>query len=309
MRIAFFGDGTWAQMALERIAMRADWQVVCIVARHAAPDTELERTARDLGVPFHAPERVNTPEFLARLAEDRCDLMASMSYDQFLGEAVRAMPEYGFINCHAGALPFYRGRSVLNWAIINGERRFGVTVHYVDGGIDTGDIILQNFAPIGPDEDYAEVVERAHRLCADSLYDAIDRIASGQVTPRPQAEIHPVGTYFGRRRAGDERLDWSWSSRRIHDFVRGIAPPGPGARCLAGNRPIAVLRTRMIPEAPAYIATCGEVVGRNQGAAVVKTGDTTIEMLAIAHVESDGGLGRPMAPDLRIGTRLQGGPR
>lgn len=110
-----------------------------------------------------------------------------MSFDQILKRGILAAAPLGVVNCHAGALPFYRGCNPINWAIINGETRFGVTVHAVDEGIDTGDVILQTFAPIGPDDTYADRLAAAHGLCADTLHEALVSIADGTArrTPRP----------------------------------------------------------------------------------------------------------------------------
>ena len=88
---------------------------------------------------------------------------------------------------------------ILNWAIINGEEKFGVTVHYVDEGIDTGDIILQKFASIGKQERYGEVLCKAHHLCADTLYEALVLLSEGRAERIPQKSIHPVGFYCSGR--------------------------------------------------------------------------------------------------------------
>lgn len=309
MRIGYFGDGPWSHNALDRIAARDDLEVAFIVARYQAPDPVLRDMAATLGVPFYTPTKVNAPEFLDTIRAARTDLLVSMSFDQILRADICACAPLGFINCHAGALPFYRGRNILNWVIINGEDRFGVTVHHVDQGIDTGDIIVQNFAAIGPDDTYGDILEAAYPLCGETLLEAITLLGAGTAPRRRQSDIHPRGTYFGRRGPGDEAIDWTLGSQRIHDFVRAISLPGPGARCLIDGRPVAILRTRRIPDAPAYIATCGEVVGRHAEGVVVKTGDTTLDVLSIAVVREDGTLEAPEVPRLRIGTRLTPLPR
>lgn len=305
MKIGYFGDGPWSHLALRRLHKSNHATIAFIVARHK-PDPVLEGMAKKLGLPFYHPEQVNAPDFICGIKQHAADLFVSMSFDQILKRDIRDAAPLGFINCHAGALPFYRGRNILNWVLINGESRFGVTVHHVDDGIDTGDIIVQKFANIGPDDTYADLLERAYPLCAEAIYEAVTLLETVNPPRQRQSEIHPIGSYFGRRLPGDERIDWSWSSERLHNFVRAITLPGPGARCQAWGKEIAVLKTERIPDALAYIATCGEVIGRSGDHIIAKTGDSSIAIKRIAPINADGSLGEPITPRLPIGTRLIG---
>jgi methionyl-tRNA formyltransferase len=167
---------------------------------------------------------------------------------------------------------------VLNWALINDEPSFGVTIHYVDEGIDTGDIILQRHEPISDADTYARLLERAIVACAELLHDALIRIATGSATRTPQSQIAPVGVYFGRRRMGDEWIDWNWPSRRIFNFVRAISAPGPRALTMIDDQALHIDRATLIPGAPNYLATPGEIVGVDPRCVIVKTGDSTIAL-------------------------------
>ena len=111
-------------------------------------DLTLEKTARRLAIDVLQPEKVNATDFISTVAGLGPELCISMSYDQILRKALLELPELGFVNFHAGKLPYYRGRNVINWAIINNETSIGLTAHYLDQGIDTGDIILQRTLPI-----------------------------------------------------------------------------------------------------------------------------------------------------------------
>ena len=304
MKIGYFADGPWAHQALEVLLATDRVQLAFIVARHGAPDPVLREYAERLGVPFLVSPNVNAPEFIERIRPYGSDLHISMSFDQILRAGMLQSAPKGFINCHAGALPFYRGRNVLNWALINGEPRLGVTVHYVDDGIDTGDIIVQRFADITLDDNYDTVLRKAVALCADTLTEAIRLIESGEVRRIPQSSIHPVGFYCGRRREGDEWIDWSWPSHRIHNFVRGITSPGPGARTYAGDATLAVLATELIPNAPEYLCTPGEVVGRDGRGNVVKSGNNSLRVTQVAAVGENGLLEEAKVPSFQIGTRL-----
>jgi methionyl-tRNA formyltransferase len=137
-------------------------------------------------------------------------------------------------------------------------------------------------------------------LCADALLDALHDIRQGTKSTRSQEEIHPVGFYCSSRREGDEWIDWSWSTDRIHNLVRAIAPPGPGARTVLDGEPLVITESEKILEAPEYIDRPGTVVGRDQHGIVVKTGDTTLKVTKIA--DWNGEVRNPRRPKYRIGT-------
>ena len=295
MKIGYLGDGPWARDALDRMLADDRLDVRFIVPRYDSQDPQLRTRAEAHGIDFLPIRDVNDAASLRQLAAYEPDLLVSMSFDQIMRRGILELCPRGAINCHAGALPFYRGRNVLNWALINDATEFGVTVHYMDKGIDTGDIILQRQSPITDDDTYATLLDRAIDLCATTLHEAVVLLVEDRAEPIDQTTIHPVGFYTGRRVEGDEWIDWSWPSRQVFNFVRAITTPGPCARTLVGDAEIAVVRVSMIPNAPSYIATPGEVVGRDGKVVHVKTGDTTIALEELR-----------AAPDvrLRIGTRL-----
>lgn len=208
------------------------------------------------------------------------------------------------INCHAGRLPFYRGRNILNWALINGEKSFGITVHYIDEGIDTGDIIHQVEIEITLEDDYSSILQKAYSHCATVLLKAIHLIQHGQVKRISQKEIHPVGFYCGRRKKGDEWIGWSLTSIRIHNLVRGITLPGPCAQSLYKGKKIAIVKTKLLPQAPFYIGTPGEVVGRTEEGVFIKTGDTSLLISQIADLDLNGKPINIYTPRFSIGERL-----
>lgn len=222
------------------------------------------------------------------------DLFVSMSFNQIFKETMINLPRYKTINCHAGKLPFYRGRNILNWVLINDETEFGVTVHYMDEGIDTGDIILQETYPITDDDNYGTLLERAYDGCADVLYKAVKLIQNNEVECIRQKDIDPVGMYCGVRRQGDEIIDWNQSSREIFNFIRAVCIPGPQAISWINGKQISINKARMIPGSHIYKNISGQVVGRTDDGFLVKTGDT---MLEITEYTYEG--------KVKIGDRLQ----
>lgn len=309
LTIGYFADGPWGRRALTRIRDSSVLTVEFIVGRHPEPDPALRDAADEIRVPFYSVKDVNRPAFRDRIRTHGTDIHVSMSFDQILEPAIIEMAPEGFINCHAGALPFYRGRNVLNWVLINGDDRFGVTVHEMEEQIDTGDIVLQRFAEIEASDDYASLLDKAATLCADALHDALLQLRDGTAERTPQEDIHPVGFYSSKRRPGDEWIDWRHGSRRIHNFVRALVPPGPAARTRTGTTTLAILETDLIPDAPDYIDRPGTVVGTDEEGVVVKTGDNTIRVRRIAEVSEEGTLYRERVPSIPIGTELGERPR
>lgn len=302
MRIGFFGDGPWAHQALEYIISESQFKVVYIVARFDSVDPILKTYAEQLQVPFFIHPNVNSKEFLDEIKQYKPEINVSMSFNQILKSEIINMCPHGFINCHAGALPFYRGRNILNWALINGETKFGITVHYVNEGIDTGDIIVQKTADISLSDNYSTLLEKATTLCAQALFEALLTIRNGNIQLISQKSIHPVGFYCGSRLPGDEYLDWDWTSIRIYNFVRAISFPGPGARTYYNGQEIIIHKAELIPNAIIYIGTPGEVVGRDSEGVVIKTGDSTIKITSISETKDKEML--PIVPVYKIGTRL-----
>lgn len=304
MRIGYFADGPWSHKALDKIINDSQFEIAFIVVRFDQPDSVLKKYAQDLQVPFLLNSNVNSSEFIETICRYEPDINVSMSFNQILKKSILNIAPMGFINCHAGQLPFYRGRNVLNWALINGESHFGVTVHHINEGIDTGDIILQRLAPIENTDDYSTLLQKAYTLCADTLYDALLLLKNGEYSVVKQSSIHPVGFYCGRRINGDEYIDWNWSSRRIYNFVRAIVPPAPGARSYINDSEIIILKTELIEDAPEYIGVPGEVVGKDDKGIIIKTGDTSIYITRIGDPNHDSDLINERKPNFKIGTRF-----
>lgn len=304
MRIGFFGDGVWAQRALTQLAADSRYTIAFVAVRASRPDQKLIEIAECQGIPTLCPISINSAESLDRIAAFAAELHVSMSYDQILREKILSLPSRGTLNCHAGALPFYRGRNPLTWAIINGETEFGITVHWVDLGIDTGDIVRQIKAPIGPADTYATLLVTAEQLCADVLVEAISDVYRGKDQRIVQASIDPVGVYCCRRRAGDEEIDWTWGTAQIERFIRALVPPGPGARTVCKDKHYAILDAELISGAKSYIGIPGEVVGRSDDGILVKSGDTLLRITRWAQVLADGLLSEAAVPDAPRGNRL-----
>lgn len=279
MRIGYFADGPWGQKTFEKLLDDSSLEVVFLTVRYDKRDSVLMQMAEKAGVPILLEQNINTEAARARYQKFHADLFVSMSFNQIFHHLMLEIPPLHTINCHAGKLPFYRGRNILNWVLINDETEFGITVHYVDEGIDTGDIIKQQTYPITDEDTYATLLQRAYAECPCLLYMAIKEIQSGMVKRVPQAMIDPIGMYCGMRGIGDEILDWHQSSRDVFNFVRAICRPGPEARSFIHGKEIKINRVQLIKGVRPYKNIPGQVVGYSKNGFFVKTLDTVIEVV------------------------------
>lgn len=245
MRIGYFADGPWAHKTLEKIQLDKNIKICFIVQRYDKKDPILKEWSKKLGVDFLTIKNVNSEKSYKKFNDYNADLFVSMSFNQIIKKKLINLPPKGFINCHAGALPFYRGRNVLNWAIINGEKKFGVTVHFIDEGIDTGDIIKQRLYSINKNDNYESILKKAHLYCSQLLFQVLQNFLINKFNRMPQKKIHSTGSYFRGRIDGDEAINWNWNTRKIYDFIRAISSPGPCAQTNILDTRIKVINSRI----------------------------------------------------------------
>lgn len=279
LKIGYFADGPWSHQALTKLLSDETLRVSFICARNDTVDTVLKAMAAENSLDFINHPKINSVEFLGLMKNYECDLFVSMSFNQIFRNDLINLPPLKTINCHAGKLPFYRGRNVLNWALINDEKEFGITVHYVDEGIDSGDIILQTCYPITDEDDYSTLLECAYKACASNLYDAIKLIQNNDVKRIVQKNIHPMGFYCSDRRESDELLEWNQKSRDVFNFVRAICRPGPEARIFMDSQEIKINKVQFLSEAPEFKGIPGTVIGVDTDGFYVKTKDSYVKVI------------------------------
>ena len=278
MKIGFFGDGPWSHKSLEILLFDQKYSVEFICVRFNNPDSFLIDKCRELGIALFIEKNINEISFQKKLKKFNCDLFVSMSFDQIFKKETFDIPKKGTINCHAGKLPLYRGRNILNWALINGESEFGITVHFIDEGIDTGDIIEQETFKITLKDNYKTLLEKAYINCPKLLIKAIDSIYYGNYTRISQPLGPEHGIYCCRRIIGDEILNWNQSSLYIFNFIRALTYPGPAARTKIEGDEIKILKSDLINNAPDYIGIPGTLLFKDKKGFLVKTQDSFIRI-------------------------------
>lgn len=197
------------------------------------------------GLACATPGDPNSPEFVARLKSLAPDFLFSFYYRMMLKPELLATAPRGAFNMHGSLLPKYRGRVPVNWAIINGERETGATLHEMVAKPDAGRIVDQKSVPILPDDTALEVFNKVTVAAEIVLDRSLPGLVAGTVQLRAQDLSR--GSYFGARCAEDGRIDWGQPARTIHNLVRAVAAPYPGAFSdIAGIR-VRILRTRVEP--------------------------------------------------------------
>lgn len=279
LKIGYFADGPWSYGVLEKFLSDTTMEVKFICARHERPDLELKKIAEINGIDFLTHSNVNSREFLKLVEGFYCDILVSMSFNQIFKKELINLTSLKAVNCHAGKLPFYRGRNILNWALINDETEFGITVHYIDEGIDTGDIISQRCLPIYENDCYRTLLDRAYEACPDILYSSIKKIQSGKAKRIKQKDIDPNGSYCIARKSGDEILIWNQKSRDIYNFVRAISDPGPSASTFLENFEYKIHKVKFFEKARIFKGIPGSVIGVENNTFYVKTSDSFIKVL------------------------------
>lgn len=230
-RILFFGYSEVGYECLSLLLGRGD-NVVALITHEDNPNEKIwfktpAVAAREKNIPVFTPENVNTPEWREKIAALKPDLILSVYYRHMIGTKILAMPPLGAFNMHGSLLPKYRGRAPINWAVLHGEKRIGMTLHRMVKAPDAGAIVDQEGVDIGP-RDSAEVAFRKVLPCARKvLHRRIDDLLAGTVLEVPQDESQ--ATYFTGRKPEDGRIDWTKTSREIFNLIRAVTDPYPGA--------------------------------------------------------------------------------
>ena len=206
------------------------------------------------------------------------DFLFSFYYRSMLAAPMLAAARRGALNMHGSLLPRYRGRAPVNWAVLHGERETGATLHYMTEKPDDGDIVAQAAVPIFPDDTAREVFDKVTVAAEITLHRVLPALIAGTAPRLPQDPS--AARYFGGRRPEDGTIDWKRDAASIHNLVRAVAPPYPGARTRLSGVPARVLRTRVLDPTTAPSPT--PTIESRDGALVARCGGGgTLAVLAL----------------------------
>jgi methionyl-tRNA formyltransferase len=252
--------------------------------------------ARANMIPVHTPERIDSGT-MERLAARPPAVIYSFYYRELIPTEVLDLAPLGAFNLHGSLLPKYRGRAPVNWMLVNGEREGGVTLHRMVARADAGDVVAQRAVEITDDDTALTLHRKIVPLGAALIREYHPRIVGRNAPRRPQDVA--AGSYFGRRRPADGRIDWNWPARRIFNLARAVTHPYPGAFCDAAGRKLYIWRARIASESGVravpgtILRTCDEgavEVAAGEGAVLIMRAqfEGDIERTAAELVAHDG---------------------
>ncbi len=283
-----------------------DFQIEAVVTQpdrprgrgHEVSSSPVKDAALDAGIAVYQPEKIKSESgqnFFERVAPDAVVIIA---YGQIISQTLLEIPRLGWINLHGSLLPKYRGAAPINWAIVNGESRTGITSMQVNAGLDTGPILLKYETEIGPDETAPQLAARLAEAGAPLIAETLRKLDRGEVTPESQDDSR--ATLAPLLKKEDGRIDWSQPARRIYNRIRGLQPwPGAfttfrGKNCHIWGKPAAdPIQTQPPAHPGAIIVTAGELA--------VACGENTALHIEFAQLE---GRKRVTAREFQSGARV-----
>jgi len=234
--------------------------------------------ARSRGLDPVIMENPLDPAAIARVRSARPDLLFSFYYRRLLPAQMLEAPPLGAWNMHGSLLPKFRGRAPVNWAVLKGETRTGATLHRMTEQADRGPILDQEAVPIGPDDTAIEVQRRVTDAAVAVLARRLDELEAGTARAVPQDEA--AASRFGRRRPDDGRIDWTRPAKEVHDLVRAVTHPFPGAFTDVFGEKTFVWRSRL-PGLAAHDTFPGQVRAEEERLFVACGDDRYVELLAL----------------------------
>jgi len=298
LRIVFMGTPEFAVGTLQAL-VEGGYRVVAVVTqpdkavgRHhdTLQPSEVKKYAQACGLPVLQPEKMKDPSFLAELQAFRPDLQVVAAF-RMLPEQVWAMPRFGTFNVHAALLPQYRGAAPINWAIINGETRTGVTTFFLDHQIDTGRIILQRPFDIPDDADAEYVYDGLMRLGAEAALETVDAVLAGDGHVDSVSQTDWMAGKEMELKAAPKifketcQIDFHQSAKQVYDFIRGLSPY-PGAWMSASlkdgtERVLKIYRSAKTDDRPVAQDTEAGTLQTEKNRLFVACRDSWLELLSV----------------------------
>jgi methionyl-tRNA formyltransferase len=234
VRLLFCGTPQFAVPTLKLLLAQTDSKIIGVITQPDRPRgrgqevsfSPVKEAALAANLAVHQPEKIRTPESEELLRKLAPDCVVIIAYGQIIPARLLSIPKLGWINLHASLLPKYRGAAPINWAIVNGEIRTGVTTMRIDAGMDTGEMLLQREIEIGAKETTPELAARLSELGGPLMAETLRGLAAGTIAPKPQN--HPEASYAPILKKEDGRIDWARPAAEIYNRMRGFTP-WPGA--------------------------------------------------------------------------------
>ena len=283
MRLIVHGQQAYGQSVLEAILEKGVDEVVAV---YCAPDKEgrpldpIKEFALEHGLAVYQPASYKNPEVWQQMASHDADLCVMAYVLLFVPEEALNVPKYGSIQYHPSLLPWHKGPSSINWPIIMGKKKTGLSIFWPDNGLDTGPILLQKEVEIGPDDTLGSVYfDKLFPLGVEAMLESIELVRDGNA-PR-EAQDPEDGSYEGWCRKEDVEIDWHKSSDEVYNLIRG-ANPQPGAWTTFNGAELRLFDSRKSADS----GEPGCVISIDDAGAEIATADGSIRVMK---VRADGG--------------------
>lgn len=297
MRIVFMGTPDFAVPTLRALCEKH--QVVAVVSQPDKPKgrgkrlqpTPVKMAAMEYNLPVYQPEKIRDEEFIKTLRSFNADIFIVVAYGQILPEEILNIPPMGCVNVHGSLLPKYRGAAPIQMAIVNGEEKTGVTIMYMEKGLDSGDMILKKEMPIEKTDTYGTLHDKMCVVGAEALIEALELMEQGKVNAVKQDDR--FSTYAARIEKGNAQIVWKRPSYQVVNTIRGFNPV-PGAFSFYKEEMVKIWNG---VEVQGYTGEPGEIVDVDlKKGIVVKTGDSAV---LITELQVKGGKKMPATDYLR----------
>ena len=229
MNVIFMGTPGFAVPTLEKLH-ESKHNLVLVVTQPDKPSgrgkklkkSEVKETAEKLGLKIFQPDKIKKQENIDLLKSYNPDVIVVVAYGQILNKEILTLPKYGCINVHASLLPKLRGAAPLNWALINGETKTGITTMQMDVGLDTGDMLLKSEVEIDENINVGELHDILMHKGAELLIETLDKLEKNELTPKKQDDS--LSSYAPILNNENRKINWNLPAKSIHNLIRGLSP-------------------------------------------------------------------------------------
>ncbi len=289
LKIVFIGTPDFAVGALQAI-IEAGHQVSAVVTQPDKPKgrgkelqmTPVKACAAAHNIPVFQPGKIKEPEAVEVLRSYEADIFVVAAFGQILSEEILSMPKYGCVNIHASLLPKYRGAGPIQWAIIDGEKKTGVTIMQMEKGLDTGDMLLQKEVEIDPKETGDSLHDKLAAAGAELIVEALPKIAAGQLTPRKQNDAESCYAKMLQKSMG--RIDWNLTADKLDCLIRGLIS-WPGASTTFRGKNLKIWEEEPVMEGDFSVSISeslpGTIVCVEKEAFYVQTKEGVLKVLSV----------------------------
>lgn len=308
MNVIFMGTPDFAVPVLQALLDSKKHTVSAVVTQ---PDkargrsgkpvfTPVKKLAVANDIPVYTPERVKDSAFIEVLREISCDVIVVVAFGQLLSEEILELPKFGCINVHASLLPRWRGAAPIQWSILEGDEKTGVTTMQMDAGLDTGDILLKKGLVIDPEETGESLFDRLSELGGPLILDTLEQAENGTLEPVSQEGEHSTYAKMLTKETG--KMDFSWPAEKLERYVRGLNS-WPSAYTHFKGKMLKVWKARVVSRNTEFES--GTVAEVSKDSFSIQTGDGLLELCEV-QLE---GKRRMSAGDFLRGMKIQTGEK